>query len=381
MKPHLAHRQKILAFLLPVTGFSVSFLIVLLLKAGTPRPAGNGQADAPPVRKPEEGTQRLKSVRSDIAALYASKSPASPSGVLALASSAGALSDAEMESLLDSIGTEEKPWVPARLILLLRWADRNPDAVMSWLLKSASTRHPLPSNRLDEVIRVCAAKNTAGLMAWTQNCLKEVTAAQGFGHRIVAALATVDPVAAAILSAQCSITDIWDTGANMFTFMQSVDDVRPLLAVAMEKLAPLDTPKIEGQRVFGADEKQFQGWEFLYQAALVRWHEHAPETLETWLRTQPGTFQTDARSLIAAREKASFAFAPFPETPQASTPETFDREDFTAVPSPESVPAARKDWSAWWKKDPAAAETFLRQSAWPVDLKFRARAAAYATSP
>lgn len=90
--------------------------------------------------------------------------------------------------------------------------------------------------------------------------------------------------------------------------------------------------------------------------------------------SSPGLFWEKAPDKTAEPAPPTSPAAPLPPLPeQRLTTEP-------PVPGP-AEDAARKDWSDWWRTNPAAAESFLTTAAWSDGLKFRARAKAYSSAP
>ncbi|MES2708299.1 MAG: hypothetical protein V4726_17020 [Verrucomicrobiota bacterium] len=381
MKPFRTSRR-LRSCLWGAAGFVVAFSLCLALKPTPSAVPSSPRTKSTPGKRP--GMAEVRATLLAASSEFTRKGELSAVTTLALAEDAGSLAETELESLLDSMG-REKADAPLRRILLLRWAYRNPVSVMTWLAKSDAGNW-MAGGHGDEVIRVCAATDPAKLVAWYAAHYAGDPKVSVYGSSIATQLSEVNPLEAAkFCEAYRRDSGIAGPGSaawKMDIYMQSVDNPQPLVEQAMAKLAPLTSLKSNGQRDLRKAEQHFQGWEDLFQSAATRWHDARPAAFEAWVQTQPEEFRQDTEMLMAVRSGAYYRDQISAQNSHPpALPTAFSPEDYTAIPSTESARAVRQHWSAWWKKDPAAAETFLRKSVWPEDLKFRARAAAYSTSP
>ena len=371
------HKRNVVAFGCGFAAFAAAFALCLSRKKSVPAAAEPRRPNLPSVKAPAFSEEdREKEVTRLREKLMAEKN-LSPEEKLQIAAQLATFSDAEMAALLESLGEFGRPH-QARTIPLLCWAYRSPFATLDWLRRrdEAGRWRPVPAT--DDIVAVCASVDPDGVRAWY---LKHHQEDQGvrdaLGYAIICSLSRTDSLIAARLCEEAGGFRLFDR--EMEFFMQGVDDPRPYLTAALEKLTPLSVPKIDGRRVLEQENQHFLGWEALWQTGLKRWQQHDPAALEAWLRTQSPEIRDDAAALMAnldQRDQQHFAGKVELEIPPA-----FARDDFTAVPPAEAVPAVRQDWAAWWKQDAAAAEAFLQQCAWPEELKFRARAQAYAAEP
>lgn len=294
-----------------------------------------------------------------------------------------------LQACLQSPGPERSALLS---LLLAEWTESEPSQAAEWIfshLKGAEARKCLA-----DVLRTWAARDGKSLAEWANDHF------QKYGRDLTSAamdaLQRHDPLWFARMSEmECHRDSVWS--GMEFDSLRAPGAAKAISSQLEGHVAYISDADEMGRAVAlgstGRHGKQKWGWNELFESTAVRWYAEDPAACDHWLNGFPVNAQAAARHFITEaenKEKAEAAAEAFPaEVLSGPVPETQAAAAVSAPPPrPDSAaPAAgaaeqqTSAWRQWWRADPAEAEAFLNSAAWPEDLKFRARAQAYASAP
>ena len=267
-------------------------------------------------------------------------------------------------------------------LLFNHWAEADPSAAMAWMVKQA----PREDRQflMMEIASVWAAEDAAGLARWFADFYGQPDSSVSFASLgILNLIAARDPVLyAETMRAPCFNT-LQSSGAwgNLFPLIPDLAAARQFAAAAAGRIRyARHEPGSSAVNPAG-----YIGWNALAEASAVRWHLLDDAACSAWLQSLPEDAQTHIRySMEQSHLQAARAMPADPILPPApglSPPPAFDRSTPEMPVSADTSAECYRQWAEWWRDEPQAAETFLQKAVWPEDLKFRARAKAYASPP
>lgn len=387
-------------FLAATASFGIACLVARLVVGGlvnsAPAPAA-AAAQASPV------VPALTSLPA--AGAYAA---VSPTDRVALSQSLCRLDPKRRDEWLAEAMQRDEPERSALLkLLLLGWAETDPAAAADWALGELTDISRFRC--FSDIAESWGARDALALAhwwaataanqppVWERRTVPENTASMGplLQYAVEKVLRRNDPLAFARFQEMDCCRRITVPGVFVDNFLgrrlSTLQQIADMAAAVQGHVAYVSDPEelrdglTRNFPTRHADKKII--WNSIFEQTAVAWHRRDPAACGAWLQTFPENAQTAARHFIR-EDETTRARAPQPSPPEAPA----------ASPAPTPVPpgqrltsdapvpgpagdAARKDWSEWWRTDAAAAEAFLNASAWPDDMKFHARARAYASPP
>jgi hypothetical protein len=293
------------------------------------------------------------------------------------------LSSEQREAFLQECLRRDDPErEPLLSLLLLGWAASSPSAACEWALTNLDG--PIRKHCLGDLFNTWAVRDGSALARWyDEKVRKEGPEASELSKiDITNPLSQYDPTALAqFAELECNRNSVmwgFDFGRSLRT-PEAVQNIASQLGGHPRYID--DPNRLRDVLPMNSSERNAAGskwgWNALFEETAVAWHRMDANACDAWLSSWPENAQVVARHFIAKAEAKSGEAAPPPAPSPAETP----ARPAAAVPPPEAWDRARQDWAAWWRQDAAAAEAFLNSSAWPEDLRFRARAKAYSSPP
>lgn len=381
-------KSKTRAFLRGIAGAASGFALGLVLARLAVKPAASGAGrESPPAMSGQAGPAAAPSP-SNTANLPPPGTWPAMDAKAKLACSLGlrGASPERRTALLQECLRRAEPERGALLALLLsEWAETEPAAAMEWALA-----HPdgeIGAQNYHDIMRTWAARHGQGLAEWANAYrLKppEGPALSVTGH-VLNALGLHDPVAYANFLEMESNKGSVSAGRSFENSLRTEAEVQSIAARLPGHVAYEDDPT-KFQRALTQESSARHGgngtksgWNELFENTATAWHRMNPAECDAWLSTFPENAQAAARHFIGKAQitrivEESMAGPTMPEIRFLPRPDA-------AAPSPGSAAGQMAAWGQWWYREPAAAEAFLNQAAWPDDLKFRARAESYASAP
>lgn len=282
-------------------------------------------------------------------------------------------------------------------LLLSQWAETEPASAAEWIL--ANLQGEASSKCIHELTRTWAARDGEALAHWVDDLMRKnpTDRAKVFMGTAIVALGQQDPFRQASLAGMESNREsTWPRQLmDNIRHLRTPEAVKAMGARLEGQVAYIDDlNELKRQFARGSGDRDIAAknlFNQLFEDTAVAWHRMKPEECDAWLNTFPENARLVARHVIEKaetkeKEKADAA-------PEASPTETVGQtapEPQAAAPPPRPDPAAPaagsvsqqvSAWQQWWRTEPEAAEAFLNSAVWPGDLKFKARAKAYASAP
>lgn len=292
--------------------------------------------------------------------------------------------------LADALQRPEPERTTFIALIVHDWAQTDPAAAGDWVL--AELKDDCRVECFQDIVESWAARNGAALAAWWNGVatrqppppgppgIRYLTGAvqQRLRHHDTLAFARFQEM-------ECVKNPYGDPGDKFIERKLATPNQIASMATAVAAEIAYQPGAVDWDDNYGqarhANKKNV--WNVLFEDTAVAWHRSDPAACEAWLSTFPENAQTAARHFISENEKSR---NPPPVSREPSKPESPPippqqrLTDAPPAPGP-AEDAARRDWSEWWRADPAAAEAFLNSAAWPDNLKFRTRASAYSSVP
>lgn len=381
-----------LAFLL---GIGCAWGLCLLF--APPREGGQGAAPQAPPGPVELSAGKPTPCGVElVSGLHPDAGNVPPARLLGFARAAGEFSAAACEAALaEALKLSEPARYWAIQLLTLQWARSNPVAAADWIIKNVDGE--ARSLSMQGVLAEWMSRDLRGFAAW-------VSPHPELNHFVVSNMIRSDPA----LFGKWWEGRLNTTGSNVSEITPDMADMRDVRRVL--EAASANT-KYAGVEDTVAGEKWNRngalGWNNLFEAAAARWHELDAAGCEAWLTSRSPLEQQAAWALINEQKKTTASPSTTAAPPSTETggnheispadvpdhpPEgvsaaglaaartvEFSRSDLTTPPPPEAAPRFAQSWADWWQQDAPAAESHLKSCSWPEDLKFRARAKAYAS--
>lgn len=267
-------------------------------------------------------------------------------------------------------------------LLFNHWAESDPSAAMAWMVEYA----PRQDRQffMMEIASVWAAEDAAGLARWFTDSYNRPDSPVGFESlSILNLIAARDPALYAETMRASCFDSLQSSGTweKLFPLITDLADARRFAVEAGGRIR-YDRHEPGSSAVNPAG---FIGWNALAEAAAARWHLLDEAGCVAWLNALPDEARTNIgytiqRSRLPAAQAGPKEPIATP-APALPPPPAFDPAT-PEMPVPDgSFTECYRQWAEWWRAEPRAAETFLQKAAWPEDLKFRARAKAYASPP
>ncbi|MES2709442.1 MAG: hypothetical protein V4726_22780 [Verrucomicrobiota bacterium] len=270
-------------------------------------------------------------------------------------------------------------------ILLSEWAETEPAAAMEWAL--AHPEGEITIQNFHDIMHTWAARHGQGLAEWANAYRLKPPDGPVFsvmGH-VLNSLGLHDPVAYANFLEMESNKGFVTSGRSFENSLRTEAEIKSMAARLSGHVAYADNPT-EFQRALSQESSARHagngtksGWNELFESTATAWHRMSPAECDAWLSTFPENAQAAARHFMMKARLTRIVEESMagPNPPEIRS---LPRPDAPA-PAPESAAGQVAAWGQWWHGEPAAAEAFLNQAAWPDELKFRARAESYATAP